>query len=77
MYTGAVLYRWDVLDDFFYNTHHTVMVTCFIIELLIITLSMGAVDVRNVYRRSLSKLSSHLRNIFRLGLRGIFGEVAQ
>ena len=32
MYTGIVLYRWDVLDDFFYSHHHGFMVACFIIS---------------------------------------------
>lgn len=76
-YTGIVLYRWDVLDDFFYAHHHGFMLACFIIELLIITLSVGAVNAGNVYRRGLSKLSGHLRSIFRFGLRWLVGEVAQ
>ncbi len=76
-YTGIVLYRWDVLDDFFYTHHHGFMVACFIIELLIITLSVGAVNAGNVYRRSLSKLGDYIRVFLRSGLRNLFGEVAQ
>lgn len=77
IYTGIVLYRWDVLDDFFYAHHHGFMVACFIIELLIITLSVGAVNAGNVYRRSLSKLGDYIRVFLRSGLRDLFGEVAQ
>lgn len=77
LYTVAVLRRWDVSSDIIYAYHGAFMLTCFIIELLIITISAGGDSVRIVCRRILPALGDRLRNFVGRYVHNIRAEVVR